>query len=107
MYELEKATSLAKSGKPGPVWLDIPLDVQASQVELSQLRHYEETQPTYECKDEDVLHTIELLNKAERPMVLVGNGIRLAKAIPEMNDLIEEMQIPVMILVFLILIILI
>lgn len=96
LYELEKATSLAKSGKPGPVWLDIPLDVQATQVELSQLRHYEETQPTYECKDEDVLHTIELLNKAERPMVLVGNGIRLAKAIPEMNDLIEEMQIPVM-----------
>ena len=96
LYELEKATALAKSGKPGPVWLDIPLDIQASQVEPSQLHHYNESQPTYECRDEDVQKTIELLNKAERPMVLLGHGIRLAKAVPEMQELIEEMQIPVM-----------
>lgn len=96
LYELEKATALAMSGKPGPVWLDIPLDIQAARVEPSQLRHYEEPQPTFECKDEEVRETIELLNSAQRPMVLLGNGIRLGKAIPEMNMLIEEMNIPVM-----------
>ena len=96
LYELEKATALAKEGKPGPVWLDIPLDIQASQIEPSELRHYEEQQTDYLCSDEAALQTIELLNQAERPAVLLGHGIRLAKAIPEMNALIEKMQIPVM-----------
>ena len=96
IYELEKATALAKEGKPGPVWLDIPLDIQASKVEPDSLRHYSEMQPTYECKDEDIYKTIELFNKAERPLLLLGNGIRLAGAIPEMNSLIELLQIPVM-----------
>lgn len=96
LYELEKATALAKEGKPGPVWLDIPLDIQASQVEPSELRRYEEKQPEYLCSDEDALQTIMLLNQAERPVVLLGNGIRLAKAIPEMNELIEKLHVPVM-----------
>ena len=96
LYELEKATVLAKEGKPGPVWLDIPLDIQASKVEPNELRHYTEQQPTYECKNEDVLKTIELLNQSERPLVLLGNGIRLAKAIPEMQELIEILHVPVM-----------
>lgn len=96
LYELEKAVALAKEGKPGPVWLDIPLDIQASKVEPADLKHFTESQPTYECKDEDVLKTIELLNQAERPLVLLGNGIRLAKAIPEMQALIEKLQVPVM-----------
>ena len=96
LYELEKATALAKEGKPGPVWLDIPLDIQASQVDPSGLRHYEEKQPEYICSDDEALKTIELLNQAERPIVLLGHGIRLAKAIPEMNELIEKIHVPVM-----------
>ena len=96
LYELEKATALAKEGKPGPVWLDIPLDIQASQVDPSGLRHYEEKQPEYVCSDDEALKTIKLLNQAERPVVLLGHGIRLAKAIPEMNELIEKIHVPVM-----------
>ena len=96
LYELEKATALAKTGKPGPVWLDIPLDIQASKVEPDTLRHYTEAQPTYDCQVSDVLKTIALLNQAERPLVLLGHGIRQAKAIPEMQALIEKLQVPVM-----------
>lgn len=96
LYELEKAAALAKEGKPGPVWLDIPLDIQASQVDPSELRHYDEKQREYICSDDEVLKTIELLNQAERPVVLLGHGIRLAKAIPEMNELIEKIHVPVM-----------
>ena len=95
-YELEKATALAKAGKPGPVWLDIPLDIQASQVDPSSLRPYEEVLPTYPCADADIQATIGLLNQSERPLILLGHGIRLAKAIPEMNRLIEKLHIPVM-----------
>lgn len=96
LYELEKATAMAREGKPGPVWIDIPLDIQASQVQPEELRHYDEKMPEFICSDKDALTTIELLNKAERPMILLGHGIRLAKAIPEMNELIEKLQIPVM-----------
>ena len=96
LYELEKATALAKEGKPGPVWLDIPLDIQASKVNVETLRHYNGKIPAYECKDEDILKSIELLNSAERPLLLLGNGVRLAKAIPEMNALIDLLHIPVM-----------
>ena len=95
-YELEKATALAKAGKPGPVWLDIPLDIQASQVDPSSLRPYDEVLPTYPCADADIQATIGLLNQSERPLILLGHGIRLAKAIPEMNRLIEKLHIPVM-----------
>lgn len=96
LYELEKAAALAKEGKPGPVWLDIPLDIQASQVDPVKLRHYEEILPSYPCEDADVLKTIELLNHSERPVVLLGHGIRQAKAIPEMNELIKKLHVPVM-----------
>lgn len=96
LYELEKATALAKEGKPGPVWLDIPLDIQASLVNPDELRHYDGEMPEFLCSDDEAVKTIELLNKAERPLVLLGHGIRLAKAIPEMNELIEKLQIPVM-----------
>ena len=58
LYELEKATALAKEGKPGPVWLDIPLDIQASKVNVETLRHYNGKIPAYECKDEDILKSI-------------------------------------------------
>ncbi len=96
LYELEKAAALARSGKPGPVWLDVPLDIQACYIEPEKLRHFSEKVPQYECSGEAVLKTVELLNAAERPLVLLGNGIRLAGAIPEMRELIQRLNVPVM-----------
>lgn len=96
LYELDKAVAIAKEGKPGPVWLDIPLDVQASQVEPERLPRFTKKMPLYECKESDVKKTIDLFNKAERPLVVLGNGIRLANAIPEMEELIKKLNVPVM-----------
>ena len=96
LYELDKAVALAKEGKPGPVWLDIPLDIQASQVNPESLPRFSKKMPAYECKESDARKTIELFNKAERPLVLLGNGIRLANAIPEMEALIKKLNVPVM-----------
>ncbi len=96
LFELEKATTLATEGKPGPVWLDIPLDIQASRVSVDELRHYDVPRTKYDCDEDDVLKTIEMLNNSERPLVLLGNGVRQANAIPEMLELIEYLQIPVM-----------
>ena len=96
LYELEKATAIAKEGKPGTVWLDIPLDIQASKIETETLRHFSKKLSAYECKDSDIKKTIELLNKSERPLILLGNGIRLAGAVEEMRELITKLNVPVM-----------
>lgn len=96
LFELDKAVAIAKEGKPGPVWLDIPLDIQASQVEPERLPRFTKKMPLYECKESDVKKTIDLFNKAERPLIILGNGIRLANAIPEMEELIKKLNVPVM-----------
>ncbi|MBR5016385.1 MAG: thiamine pyrophosphate-binding protein [Spirochaetia bacterium] len=96
LYELEKATAIARDGKPGPVWIDVPLDIQVFKIDENKLRHYKAASSSYECKDSDILETIKLLNNSKRPLVLLGHGIRLANAIPAMQKLIKKLHIPVM-----------
>lgn len=96
-YELEKASSIAMSGKPGPVWIDIPLDIQAMDIEVEKLRSYDANeQYDYSCKSEDIEKTIELFNQSERPVLLLGNGIRLSGAVKEARELYELLGVPVM-----------
>ncbi len=99
-YHLEKAVYLARSGRPGPVWIDIPLDIQGSQVDEDSLVGFipekELTEETNRDLPNLIEKTIHLFNNAERPVILAGNGIRLAKALPEFLDLIEYLRIPVL-----------
>lgn len=96
-YELEKAVAVAVNGRPGPVWIDIPLDIQASVIDPETLKGYDATQlPRYEVKDEDVTETISLLNKAKKPVIYLGHGIRLAHAVGEARDLYNKLGIPVL-----------
>ncbi|MHC1749826.1 MAG: thiamine pyrophosphate-binding protein [Cellulosilyticaceae bacterium] len=96
-YELEKASAIAMQGKPGPVWIDIPLDIQAIDVDVKQLKTYsnEETRE-YSCKDEDIQKTIELFNASKRPLLILGNGIRLSGGIEKSRELYNLLNIPVM-----------
>jgi acetolactate synthase-1/2/3 large subunit len=97
-YHLEKAVYLARHGRPGPVWIDIPLDVQAAPIDETALRGFDpaEIPPAF---DEPALpglvaDTIAALNRAERPMVFVGNGVRLARAEDEFRELLGRLQLP-------------
>src|SRR3984957_4349403 len=98
-YHLEKALYLAVHGRPGPVWIDIPLDVQAFPLEdPSTLRGFDPTEletPTDPHLAEAVSAAIDALNKSERPMLLIGNGIRLSRAEAEMEKLLRVLDIPV------------
>src|SRR5580704_9098675 len=98
-YHLEKALYLATHGRPGPVWIDIPLDVQASPLEdPSTLRGFDPTEldpPADPHLAEAVSTAIEALNESERPMLLIGNGIRLSRAEAEMEQLLRVLDIPV------------
>ena len=99
-YHLEKALYLCKNGRGGPVWLDIPLDVQASIVETDELQGFEIEElskaenPVFDVKvTEEILDKI---SKAKKPAILAGTGIRLADAQKEFISLIEKLQIPVL-----------
>lgn len=101
-YHLEKAVHLARTGRPGPVWIDIPLDVQGALIDERALRGFEPAEvalPDLASPDAlaaAVRRTIELLNAAERPVLLVGNGVRLAHARAGMRALIERLRLPVL-----------
>lgn len=123
-YCLEKALYLAKSGRPGPVWLDIPLDVQAVTIETDELvgfdiENYEAGGDGFkeasDCKikeddkgfgevrqklpskvtDEQARSIIEKLRQAKRPVIHVGNGIRIANAHAQFIEFINKLGIPV------------
>jgi acetolactate synthase I/II/III large subunit len=100
-YELDKAIHLAKTGRPGPVWLDIPLDVQATQVDPTALRRYDEPKARRPGGDDrnlsaQIEKAIDLLNAAQRPVLLVGNGVRLAGGGSALLELIDLLDIPVL-----------
>jgi acetolactate synthase I/II/III large subunit len=98
-YHMEKAVHLAMTGRPGPVWIDIPLDVQASPIEDSALlRGFD---PAEMAKNDDaaqlreeVRRLIEKFNAAERPLLFAGNGTRLAQAEDEFAQLRMLLGIP-------------
>lgn len=99
-YHLEKAVHLALSGRRGPVWIDIPLDVQAAQIDPGSLPAFiaEEppAQPNAASLPAQVAQAVELLRAAQRPVLLAGNGIRMAGAAEEFIPLIERLGIPVL-----------
>ncbi len=97
-YHLEKAIHLAKSGRAAPVWLDIPLDVQASDIDETQLKGFHDTHVSYIIQrsilESDVAKTTELLNKSKRPIILAGNGAR--QAFDELSLLVQLLKIPIL-----------
>ncbi len=96
-FHLEKAVYLATHGRRGPVWIDIPLDVQASVIDETSLRGYtpESAAPSPELAHQ-AARTIELLNQAERPVLFLGNGARGAHGSGTLDRLINLLGIPVL-----------
>lgn len=98
-YHLEKAMHLAVSGRPGPVWLDLPLNVQLSIVEEAKLKPYKPEKGTVTQKsgllDGQVDSVMERLASSKRPIILAGAGIRLSGAAEAFYHMAERLGIPV------------
>jgi acetolactate synthase-1/2/3 large subunit len=91
-YELEKAFHLATVGRMGPVWLDIPMDVQGAMVDETTLRAF---LPPVEVPNPcDVSAVVELLRASRRPVVVAGHGIRLARQIETLQSVLRMLRIP-------------
>ncbi len=101
-YHLQKALHIAKSGRPGPVWIDLPIDIQGTIIDEEELYSFDRSQ--YQDNNVDggsvlsqkIRDTFQLLQKASRPVILAGRGIRLGKAEKDFLKLIELLGIPVL-----------
>ena len=92
-FHLQKAIYEAKHGRPGPVWLDVPLDIQGAMVDEADLVEFEiPEEPKFDTKIPQVLDALKV---AKRPVIIVGNGVTLAGANEEFLKLIEILKIPV------------
>lgn len=93
LYHLEKAFYLATNGRPGPVLLDVPLDIQGSMVNEDELIHF--------ISPKKIEYNIDLenlkadLKKSKQPLIIAGHGIRVANQVENFRILIHQLQIPV------------
>lgn len=98
-YELDKAITIALDGRPGPVWLDIPLDVQGATVDETKFKEFDSSEIIDPVKhalvDNQIKQLIEKIKTAKSPVIYVGNGVRLAKREKEFILLVEKLGIPV------------
>ena len=99
-YQLEKAWYLATHGRRGPVWIDVPLDIQSTVVDTDQLTGFEKhntekkEQPVFDKSDADKI--LEKLEDSRRPVILAGEGIRLGEAYKEFIETTSALRIPVL-----------
>lgn len=99
-YHLEKALYLATAGRPGPVWLDVPLNVQGAHIDPAQLRGFDpaaEAPIRWETPDLAAASRslIDRLMRAERPVIYLGAGVRIAGVRDQVLQLLERLPIPV------------
>ena len=94
-YAMEKAYYLAVHGRPGPCWLDIPLDVQAAKIDPSVLPGFEPDYMEPRLDKNLIPEILAKLQQAKRPVIFAGNGIRLAGAHEDFLQLVDRLGIPV------------
>ena len=96
-YELEKATFLAKSGRPGPVWVEIPMDIQSAKVEIASLRKFTTPSSSTSAPAQHgwVSFSAESLHKSARPVIIAGRGVFLAGANKALQQFALKYNIPI------------
>jgi acetolactate synthase-1/2/3 large subunit len=98
-YHLERAWYLAQNGRPGPCWLDIPVDVQSAKIDPGSLRRYDPSEDALVFDEVKVARQVSdvlgRIRKAERPVLMAGSGVRLSGAIAEFERVIRRLRIPV------------
>jgi len=93
LYHLEKAAHLALTGRPGPVWLDIPIDVQGFSIEIDELKHFTpEAEAVQDIKGMEQL--VKMYEQAKRPIILAGNGVRLSGSVGKLRKFSSKNNIP-------------
>ena len=95
-YHLEKALHLAREGRPGPVLLDIPLDVQGAAYPEDSEPFHPQPSTAEPAAEAEIFALLERIAKARRPVILAGHGVRCASQVAAFHQLVESLQIPVL-----------
>lgn len=95
-FHLERALWLATHGRKGPVWLDLPLDVQAARIEPTALKGFTPPRAVGAGHDQAVAAALDALSRAARPVIYAGNGVRAAGMVESFRALVEQLQVPVL-----------
>ena len=95
-HELEKAIHIARTGRPGPVLLDIPLDIAKTLIDVEKLHGYNDISNQYDDSKVEQLarNVLADLQKSDRPVLLVGGGVKIAKAVSLLQEVSKLLQIP-------------
>ena len=93
-FELEKAIFLCQDGRPGPVWLDIPVDIQSSKVDETKLSSYNYKKHKISVSNLELDSIYNKILKSSRPIVLVSNGINISKANQDLRNFLDYTKIP-------------
>jgi acetolactate synthase-1/2/3 large subunit len=96
---LNNAFAVSTHGRPGPCWIDIPMDIQAAKIEVESIIENISKLKTLDLLNVDELdlkinETVELLKTSKRPLFWLGNGIRLSGAVSQVEDLINKFKVP-------------
>ena len=98
-YHLERAYHLAGTGRPGPCWIDVPVDVQSSLIDPEQLPGYDpaEDDPRWDMGEIRRLcrNVVDRFRRAERPVILAGTGVRLSHGLEAFHSVIRKLGVPV------------
>ncbi len=94
-YEVQKAIDIARDGRQGPVWLDIPQDIQNAQVDIEHLKRYSFKKEPLSLTDNEYEFILETLQKAKRPCILAGNGIANSGNTKAFRKMAEGLKVPV------------
>lgn len=92
-FFLDKAFYESMSGRPGPVWLEFPADVQNAQIDLPNLEIYDKQELDYDSYD--IKELIEIINQSSKPVLVCGNGVRLSKSNEILKKILNDLNIPV------------
>ncbi len=96
-YHLEKAVYLARTGRPGPVWINVPLDIQAREIDPDTLQAFDRPAPAAPAEaalQAAAKETLELLARSTRPVLLAGYGVKVARAEELLLEVLEGLGIP-------------
>jgi acetolactate synthase-1/2/3 large subunit len=91
---LSELIKLSLSDRPGPVWLDIPLDIQAAEISVSPLDNLTISKPLNQAESIFIDQIVESWNSSTRPLLLLGNGVRISKSVESVRDLLRKTNTP-------------
>ena len=98
IYELEKSYHIAGKGRPGPVWIDYPMDIQSERITPSDLKHFNINEEYVQNNNNsDMAGVLNLINSSKRPIFWLGHGVRLSGAENRIISLLEKYKFPTLV----------